>query len=61
MLPTTDRMGIRPDAPFYNPDAVRWWVSDRRRVVVLTFPSPDDAAAWDRDPSLGNVIELDVL
>ena len=53
------RQGIRKDAPFYNPDAPRWWVSSRQRVLVLTFSDEVEATEWDIRPTLATLIELE--
>ena len=47
---------IRPEAPLYNPDTPRWWVSNRQRILVLTFPSEADAQRWDENPTLDHIV-----
>jgi hypothetical protein len=44
------------DKPLYHPEEPRWWMSNRQRVVVLTFPTIDDAEAWDQYPTLERLV-----
>jgi hypothetical protein len=52
------RTGIHPDRPFYSQTGVmsnRWWLPARQRVVVLTFPTAEDAERWDANPTLEGI------
>jgi hypothetical protein len=51
------RLGLREGADFYNPEIQRWWVSKRQRIIVLTFPTIEDAEAWDASPTLHHLLE----
>lgn len=51
------RVGLREGADFYNPEIQRWWVSQRQRVIVLTFPTIEEAEAWDASPDLHHLLE----
>lgn len=44
-----------PDRPLYNPDQPSWWTPSRQRVIVLTFNTPEEAAAWDQCPDLDHL------
>ena len=46
---------VRPEAPLYNPEIGRWWVSARQRVIVMTFPTEAEALAWDETPTLDHL------
>ena len=48
--PRVIRTGIREDRPFYNTDTPRWWQSERQRLVVLEFETPEQARLWDEAP-----------
>jgi hypothetical protein len=45
--PRITRVGIREDRPYYNQDQPRWWQSERQRIVILDFETPEDAQLWD--------------
>jgi hypothetical protein len=48
--PRNVKHGIREDRPFYNTEQPRWWVSERQRMVILDFETPEDAQRWDTSP-----------
>jgi hypothetical protein len=51
------RVRIREGADFYNPEIQRWWISKRQRVLVITFPTIEDAETWDANPTLHYLLE----
>jgi hypothetical protein len=47
--PRSIKVGVREDRPFYNIETPRWWTSERQRMVILTFETPEDAQRWDTE------------
>lgn len=42
--------------PLYHPKFPSWWMSARQRLVLLEFPTIEDAERWDENPALEDLI-----